>query len=178
MQVKVVIKGLLSQIAHLLECLSDEQYSKKLLVLSQATIGQHTRHIIEFYMALYRGYEIGIVDYDGRARSQAIESGRLLAIQKLQHTGELLARPDKELWLKFEPVQPTAESIPGLSGEETGPPNNVRTSYQRELIYNLEHTTHHMALLRIAAMVVSEMVLPEDFGVAFSTQKFRRGCAR
>ncbi len=45
-------------------------------------------------------------------------------------------------------------------------------------MYTLEHTIHHMALLRIAVYAVSTIELPEDFGVAGSTIKHKKEWAQ
>jgi len=54
----------------------------------------------------------------------------------------------------------------------------VKTNYYRELIYNLEHTVHHMALIRVGVNEVSSIAIPEGFGVATSTIKYRKSCAQ
>jgi len=54
----------------------------------------------------------------------------------------------------------------------------VETNYYRELIYNLEHTIHHMALIKVGINEVSCIAVPEGFGIATSTIKFRRSCAQ
>ena len=55
---------------------------------------------------------------------------------------------------------------------------NIATNYHREIAYNLEHTIHHMALIRVGLTEVAKIELPENFGVASSTVKFRNQCAQ
>ena len=55
---------------------------------------------------------------------------------------------------------------------------SIASNYYREIAYNLEHTIHHMALIRVGINEVSSVVLPDEFGVAYSTIKFRQQCAQ
>lgn len=156
---------LFEQLHHLIETLTDEQYCFPSNVLSQATVGQHLRHIIEFFEELYNGYETGLVNYDSRQRDHRIETDRLFAIQKLREIVKDLPKPDKDLTL-------TAS----LTNEANGQVE-FNTNYNRELLYNLEHTVHHMALIRTGIEAVSAIQLPVQFGVAESTLQSRKACA-
>jgi hypothetical protein len=166
MQLRYPIQQLLLQLQQALENLTDHQYTTPVSLLSGSTIGSHVRHLIEFYLELLKGYNNGSVNYDKRRRDHSIESHRRIAIGKLEEIGSGIIRPDKELVL-------AANFTAG--GDE---PLEVRTNYFRELIYNLEHTVHHMALLRVGIGVVSSLTLPPAFGVAMSTLKFRQTCAQ
>ena len=160
------VKVLLYQLQQLLENLTDEQYSQRVPLLSNATIGQHTRHIIEFFLELEAGYENGVVNYDARKRDHSIESERSRAINKLLWIAAHAEKENKSLTLIAD------------FGTEDNIPCKVPTNYGRELVYNLEHIIHHMALLRIAVNEVSSIELPVNFGVAISTIKFRHACAQ
>lgn len=165
-QLTAPITALLTQLQLLLESLTDEQYSRRIRLLSNATLGQHTRHIIEFFLELNSGYENGTVNYDERKRDHEIETSRSFAVDKLISVMALLEKEDKPLALVAD------------YGSGSSAPGTILSNYQRELVYNLEHTVHHMALLRIGVNAVSTVTLPEDFGVAASTMKYRGACAR
>ncbi len=165
-QVTIPLAGLLLQMQDLLEELTDEQYVQQIKVLSNATLGQHTRHIIEFFLELNTGYVTGKVNYDKRKRDYRIETGRACAIRSLTTVISLLDKENKALTLTVDYSN---------DNEELG---SVQTNYSRELVYNLEHTVHHMALLRIGVNAVSTIVLPEEFGVAISTLKHRSACVQ
>jgi hypothetical protein len=166
MQLRPPILQLLLQLQQALENLTDHQYTTPVGLLSGSAIGTHVRHIIEFYLELIKGYDSGFVNYDKRKRDHSIESHRWVAMEKLAEIGRTIVRPDKELVL-----------VANFSAGEDGPVE-VKTNYFRELIYNLEHTVHHMALLRVGIGAVSSLVLPPAFGVAMSTIKFRQACAQ
>lgn len=158
--------GLLSQLKELLEGLTDEQYCRKIGVLSDASIGQHIRHVIEFFQELEKGYKTGLINYDARKRNYTLETRRLVAINELTEIAAVVAKEDRVLALATD------------FSSEDGTSCEVHTNYQRELVYNLEHTIHHMALLRIGVRVVVTTELPENFGVAMSTLKYRNVCVQ
>jgi len=156
------LKKLLQQLQHLLACLDDQAYSHPIEVLSHASIGQHTRHVIEFFTALEQGYETGHVNYDLRKRDKQIEIDRSHAATILSGIIKDLDKEDKPLSLVID-FNPSAEaSYP------------IATNYARELVYNLEHIVHHMAIMRIGVQAISTLKLPEDFGIALSTLRHKK----
>jgi hypothetical protein len=159
------ITALLLQLHQSVEKLTDEQYRFPVRVLSDASVGQHLRHVIEFYEELFNGYDTGLVNYDRRKRDHRIETDRSFALQKLLRIGEEMNRPDKTL------------SIMASFATEEGGVSEFKTNYGRELLYNLEHTVHHMALIRVGIEAVSAIRLPVQFGVAESTIQSRQLCA-
>jgi hypothetical protein len=156
------LRNLLGQLRDLISALDETAYQTSIGILSHASVGQHIRHIIEFFLALEHGYETGHVNYDLRKRDKRLEADRILALATLQAIAGNLDKADKPLWLvtDFDP------------GAEASYP--VATNYTRELVHNLEHVVHHMALLRIGVAAVSDVRLPEDFGVALSTLRHKK----
>ena len=121
--------------------------------------------MIELFQELFSGYESGSVNYEERKRNYLIESNQHIAIEKLDELSSLLQKPDKSLQLIAE------------YGNDD--PVAVATNYYRELIYNIEHAVHHMALIRVAIITETNISLPDSFGVASSTLKFRKAkCAQ
>jgi hypothetical protein len=54
------------------------------------------------------------------------------------------------------------------------PELTVKSSYHREIVYNLEHAIHHMAIIKIGISQSTNVTLPDDFGVAPATIRHRK----
>jgi thioester reductase-like protein len=156
------IKESFTQLNVALDSIDANEYTLPSLLLSNATIGQHTRHIIELYQCLLNGYETGLVCYDHRKRDVAIETNKTLAQRLMVEIIQQAERPNKEMQLKAVYGDATAEEL------------NLRTNYYRELAYNLEHTIHHMALIKVGLKELSKAVVSDTFGVASSTTRHRQ----
>ena len=165
-QLSFSISHLLIQIEQAIAKLSDEQFCKPEPLLGGSTTGQHIRHILEFYIELAKGYQSGTIDYDGRQRDHMLETCRNSAIKRLAEISDEITREDKKLTI-----------CTGLQ-TELDDKFQLPTTYYRELMYNLEHTVHHMALIRVGISLSSKVVLPADFGVAASTIRNRQVCAQ
>ena len=134
--------------------------------LSNATIGQHTRHVIELVQCMVTGYENGLINYDSRKRDNLIETDRLHAISAIENLFPSLFRPDKEIVLK------------GCFDNSTDENTMVTSTYNREIVYNIEHAVHHMALIKVALKELEVEIVNEEFGVAYATVQYRRVCAQ
>lgn len=156
------IKNNIEQNIALLNQINDEVLTTHYKVLGQSTIGQHLRHIIEFYNCLLDGYTSKTINYDNRKRELAIENNTTIAIQKLKHIVLNLDKPDSTLNL----MQPC------VLGEQI-----ITTTYYRELLHNLEHSIHHQAIIKIALLNNTSIILPSHFGVAPSTIEHQTKCA-
>jgi hypothetical protein len=141
-----------------------EQYSMPLAILSNASVGEHLRHIIELYQEMIKGYQSGVINYEKRERNKSLQNDPLAAVQTLHQVVPALKKADKAILLE------TNYSL------EEQMPLVIPTSYFREVIYNIEHTIHHMALIRVGLASLNIRV-PENFGVAPSTIKYRLLCA-
>jgi hypothetical protein len=160
------IEDVFIQLTDALHHLTDNEYTQHSKILFGATIGQHVRHIIELFQCLEKGYEEGTVNYEKRKRDYRIETDKELACFLLRKIHRNLSRPNKSLSLEAEDYNETVETVV------------IPSNYFREIAYNLEHTIHHMALIRVGINEVSEAMLPDQFGVAYSTIKFREQCAQ
>ncbi len=63
---KKTAKENLMQLQKLMNSINDSDYTETIDILSGATIGQHIRHILEFYLLLISGTFSGTISYDKR----------------------------------------------------------------------------------------------------------------
>ncbi len=157
------VKNNLLENIELLRQLSNEEFCTKNPELSQATIGEHMRHIIELMGCLLDNYEEGKVNYDNRNRNLQIQSDVNYAISILEKQLANFDKPNKNLALIHN----------CFSAEEALP-----TNYFRELLYNLEHSIHHQALIKVALFNFPHITVSDSFGVAPSTLEYRKQCVQ
>lgn len=160
------IQHLVQQIDDIIAQLADDEYSRPLEVFNGSSIGQHTRHVIEFFAELDRGYQHGVVDYGNRKRNKELETDKKFALTLLTEITSAFNKEDKQLQLSVD-----FQSLPAT-------PEMIATTYYRELAFVIEHTVHHMALLRIGIEQIKNVAVPTDFGISASTQRFRSSCAQ
>lgn len=147
----------------LLTDLSDESYTRKQEIFSGSSVGQHVRHILEFYVCLLEADKT--VCYDDRRRDQRIESSRLFAVSLIHDLVEKIQelKEDSCLHLKSNFSFDSANGV------------LLQTSLFRELAYCLEHSIHHQAIIKIGVMALNEDIIPSvEFGVAPSTIRFQK----
>ena len=157
------IQNTLNELSDLLSQLSTEDYIAPCFGLSNATIGEHTRHIIEMFQCVENQYENGVINYDDRKRDYQIQTDTIFAKETINVILNQLDKPNKNLQL---------QQI--VDGEAL----LIDTNYNRELLYNLEHCIHHQALIKVAVLQNETIVIDENFGVARSTIEYRKQCAQ
>ncbi len=154
----------LNSVKFYLQQIDNEQYTRQLAVYSNSTIGQHTRHVIEFFICLIVQSEQGkIIDYDRRQRNKQIETDRLYAINCIDGIIVEIVKKDLKQSLQL-----------AVNYDNNNKPSYVSTTLERELVYNIEHTIHHLALIKIGLnIVLPSLELPKNFGIAPSTIKYQ-----
>jgi hypothetical protein len=138
-------------------------YNKPCEALSNATIGQHTRHIIELYQCLIGGYPDGKINYDGRKRNPLYENDIPAAIEVIRDIQKNLEQPDKQVNI-----------FCGTNDNSVC----IESNYYREVLYNLEHCIHHQALIKVGLLSIKDIDIADGFGVAPSTLQYRQECAQ
>ena len=152
----------LHELIDLLNQLTGETYTRPCQELSNATIGQHTRHCIELFQCLLSQYDSGIVNYDQRKRDLAIQTDPAKAKIALETILSQIEKPNIALMIEQD---------------FDGNLMQLATTYQRELLYNLDHCVHHQALIKVALHSTSIQV-DAHFGVSRSTIAYREQCAQ
>jgi len=157
----------LEEIKSLLKQLPTDLYTQPKEILSQAAIGQHFRHILEFYICLEKGVEAETVCYDDRERDVLIETNVEYAINTLNSLIQFLGKvkDDRSLTMKANYSATSEEKM------------TIQTSLYRELAYALDHTIHHLAIVKIA-LSEDDVQVDSNFGVAPSTIRYRKACAQ
>lgn len=153
----------LNELELLLQQLSNDDFTSPCKALSNSTIGEHTRHIIEMFQCLENQYENGVVNYDKRNRDYQIQSDTVFALKCIADIKSQLEKVNKKILL---------EQI--VDEEEL----HIESNYFRELLYNLEHCIHHQALIKVAVLQLEHLQIDADFGVARSTIEYRKQCAQ
>jgi hypothetical protein len=154
---------IIDQLVDLLKHLNLKVYKEALQPLHLSTVGQHVRHITEFYLCALTGYENGIVDYDARERNILIEIDKDFTIKTLENIKYQLKtlQLDRNLTVKSK-----------FGEDET---LSIKSSFFRELTYLIEHTIHHLAIIKIGLNeVYPEIIIPKNFGVAHSTLRYQK----
>lgn len=157
-------KNNLREIKQLIASLNTEQYTHKSSLLSGASIGQHVRHILEFYLCLIYGIKVGKVNYDKRERDLKIEMDLTFAAYTIDKICSNLPTSNHDLEILLE----------GNFSSNEGEITTIKTSFNRELAYCLEHSIHHQALIKIGLIEqqVAHLV-GDDFGVAPATIRYK-----
>jgi hypothetical protein len=162
MDLKTASIQVLEQLLDITDQIEKKDYATIIPALN-ASIGQHTRHIVEFYLCLFEGIKSGKVNYDQRKRDKRIESDKDFAMKVIR---------DAINRIKNYYLNPNLSLIV-MYGDFPGQIISLQTNYERELVYNIEHSIHHMAIVKQGFLEVCPYVkLPENFGVASSTIRY------
>jgi len=153
--------AILAQGEDLLRELSVDNYTRRVPMAFNASIGGHYRHCLDHFTSLLRSLDANEVDYDHRERDIRIESQPDFAFAL---TGQMRTQLSQlSLAVLEAPVRARCE-ISYVHGDSP-----VTTStLGRELVYAIAHAIHHYALISVMARLM-DVTLPTHFGVAPST---------
>lgn len=165
MDIKAASKSVLSELDDFLYQIDDERYGKELDILLGSSTGMHTRHLLEFYQCLIDQSSGSCVNYDRRGRDKQIENQTAHASDIIRKIKDQIEDLDLD-----QPVELESGFDPEMNVYEM-----VNSNFRRELIYNLEHAIHHMAIIRIGIkQIAPEINLSDNFGIAPSTVKYQK----
>ena len=153
----------------LLKHLPEKHYTRPAFKIFNASIGEHIRHILEFYSCLLEGVNKGEVNYDSRKRDTEIELNIEVALMHIERIYDSLEnmKISKKMRVLSNPTFQEHLS------------NSIPSSLDRELLYCLDHSIHHMALIKVALHEFdAHHLIDSNFGVAFSTIRNRNKCAQ
>src|SRR6187401_2505421 len=136
MQLTQAANNILSQLSSVVGQIQEEDFCKPSRSLN-ATIGEHLRHTLEFFICLEQGYRHGVINYDKRGHNKAMEKDKFIALDAIEQIRGFISTHQNDKALKLE-VGYSPDSEESLS---------VNSNYQRELVYNIEHAVHHMAIM-------------------------------
>lgn len=153
----------LEEITTLINSFSDNQYTEKLELIGGSTIGQHFRHIIEFYQSIVN-MENDLICFDDRKRELKIEVDGEFAVEQIAI-----------IILKLQSMN--LNKTITLRSNYNVQVNEIvylPSSLYRELAYALDHAIHHLAIIKIAVAHSGwNMNLDANLGVAPSTVRYK-----
>ena len=135
---------LTQQITDFLSIVEPATYSQPLSTFNDSSIGQHIRHIIDFYLCLLNGVQQATIDYDNRTRDSAIELDKKIAQTFInQIATQVQTLPITKI------VQVQSCFVPDAQVQSTV----IESSVGRELMYAYDHAIHHLAIIKIGMRV-------------------------
>jgi hypothetical protein len=154
---------ILDQLAKMVQDIRETDFTKPSEALSRSTIGQHLRHTLEFFICFENGFNEGVINYDKRAHDKLIETDKFIALAAIEKISGFIRALNVNRSIRLEVGY-------DVNKEEFV---TVETNATRELVYNIEHAVHHMAIMKIGIREVAPYEkLPPDVGVAASTIRF------
>ena len=160
---------ILLQLFDLVHSLTDEDFKKPSKALSNSTIGQHLRHTLEFFICFEQGCRTGVINYDRRDHDKIIETNRQLAADTIRRMINFVSNLEENPSLSLE----VSYDLDGETFE------TLQTTTARELVYNIEHAVHHMAIMKIGVNEIAPYIkLPSGFGIAASTIRHQQSPVR
>jgi hypothetical protein len=150
----------IDKLSALIKRIDETVYTERYPLFSDASVGMHIRHCIEFYTCIMNSGAAEI-SYEKRERNILLETIPQVAIDELTRIRTWLLNPSGREVL----------NIGFISGETD---YQAQSSFLRELYFVNEHLVHHLALIRIGLTASGYASLfNEDFGVASSTRRFK-----
>ncbi|MDX1911463.1 MAG: hypothetical protein SFV22_08270 [Saprospiraceae bacterium] len=163
MQAKEALLITVRQITDLLEQIEPHEYRQPLPEFGGNTLGQHFRHILEFFICLERGIPTGTVDYASRERNLLYEDAPGVAMAALEAFSTALKN--------LQPAAPI--HFKAEFGQNDRP--DYSSTVGRELAFVYDHAIHHLAMIKVGLRCrFPHIHTDRDLGVSPSTIKARQ----
>lgn len=164
MQAISAISSIVEQANHVLSQLEPYDYRRQLPEFEGSTLGQHFRHILEFFQCLEKGVNgSGTIDYASRERNLLYEDSPMVTAAAFSAFAEILPFLDVE-----KQVEVRAE----FGGDERP---GYTSTVGRELLFVYDHAIHHLAIIKIGLYChFPQVQTDKDLGLSPSTIKARR----
>lgn len=163
------IKKDISRLCLLMDNLDDRLYVEPLPLIFGATIGQHVRHMLEFYGCILVDTNQELICYDNRKRDLSIEIERAVA----------LAVADKLVESLEEIMIDRKVCIQANYSLEDQHDVFLTSTLFRELAYALDHSIHHQAIVKVGLAdrphILEKM---NDLGVAPTTLRYQSALSK
>jgi uncharacterized damage-inducible protein DinB len=157
---------ILRQMGTLLKRIPLAEYQQPIPLFNGASIGQHVRHILDFYQCLLRDCSTRPIDYARRDRDPRLETDPECALAKLDEVVQALS-----FLQETEKVKVVAE----FSSEASSGRPVVTSSVARELMYAYDHAIHHLAIIKMGLKTeFPHIEVSNNLGVAPSTLKWQQ----
>ena len=153
-----------------LNSLTPEQYRQVLTPHFSASVGQHMRHILDHYLAIMKGEETGVIDYDQRSRGSDLE---------LQPDAALACWDDVTTWLAAACQQADSQAV-NIQTEISIKRQSVtccQSTLARELVFAASHAIHHFSLISVITSLQG-ITLDAELGIAPATASHLRVVGR
>jgi uncharacterized damage-inducible protein DinB len=147
----------------LLTEISDENYTRKVPIAFNASIGGHYRHCLDHFRTLLESATTGDLNYDHRERGTLVENDRFAALNATRELRDAYEKLDEVFIPRL--LQVTCKTSYATSGSQI-----ALSTVGREIMYAVAHAVHHYALIGVMGGILG-LSLPAGFGVAPSTLK-------
>src|SRR6266550_9559911 len=122
----------LAQGESLLAQLSDGDYTRKVPIAFNASIGGHYRHCLDHFRSLLDSAMEGDLNYDRRERGTLIENDRFAALKATRELRESYERLDPIFLMR--PLAVTCKTSYATNGSQVSP-----STIGREIMYSVAH---------------------------------------
>lgn len=124
-----------------------------------SSIGAHVRHIMDHIRNLSESGEI--IDYEARHRGDPIETSRDLALQRIADCQTAIITRMRK-FASYGSIRISAIPSPGHT------PLTLSSTLERECLYVIDHTVHHLAMIR-TLLARAGHACPSTLGLAAGT---------